>query len=222
MKKRIDVVGIGPGHPDWLLPVARRILAEADCVVGGRRQLAELEGMIREGRVLEGNYQETADWILKEAGHRRIAVAVSGDTGFYSLLSYLKKNLPGIAITVTPGVSSLQVLFARLGLTWDQARLLSAHGRELPWEALSQDTVTGILTDGVKTPGVIAAELIRRGQDTLWMAVGENLSYDTETITLAPVKSIRGLLFEPLNAVVLMPSGMGEQLHREREGDDEA
>lgn len=220
MKKRIDVVGIGPGHPDWLLPVARRILSEADCVIGGRRQLQDLAAVIREARLLEGNYTETAEWIRQESGRRRIAVAVSGDTGFHSLLGYLRRTLPDIGITATPGIGSLQYLFGRLTLSWEDATLLSAHGRELPLGAIGPDKVAGILTDGVMTPPVIADALIQSGRQTCWMAVGERLSYPEERITLAPVTAIGAQSYEPLNAVIVMPASLGEALEKEREQND--
>ncbi len=212
MKKEINVVGIGPGHPDWLLPIARKTLSDSDVVIGGRRQLSELAPFIKETRLLEGNYSETADWILEHAASRKISVAVSGDTGFYSLLSYLKKHLPGVSFNVFPGIGSLQYFFGRLGLGWEKAVLISAHGRELDLDVFTEDTLAGILTDAVMTPGAIASELILQEKNELWMAVGENLSYENEAITIGQVSEIQEMLFEPLNAVLILPAELAIQL----------
>lgn len=206
MDRQINVVGIGPGNPDWLTPIARRILSESDVVVGGRRQLSELSGIIKDSRLLEGNYAETAAWITENAGTLRISVAVSGDTGFHSLLGYLRKNVEGVRLNVVPGIGSLQYFFGRLGLGWEKAMLLSAHGRDLKLDFFDESTLAGILTDPVMTPGAIASELMLLGKDTLWMAVGENLSYPNESITIAPVIEIQNMLFEPLNAVIILPA----------------
>lgn len=218
MKKQINVVGIGPGHPDWLLPIARQVLEASDVVIGGRRQLAELQPYIKASRLLEGNYSETAGWILDHADTLRISVAVSGDTGFHSLLGYLKKNLPGVSLKVYPGVGSLQYFFGRLGLTWEQARLVSAHGRELAWDEIGPEDLVGILTDTVTTPAAIASELSFQGKGDIWMAVGENLSYANETITLERARDIQDQLFEPLNAVLILPEPLALQV---KEAQDE-
>ncbi len=212
MEKQINVVGIGPGNPDWLTPIARRILSESDVVVGGRRQLSELSGIINESRLLEGNYAETAAWITEHADTLRISVAVSGDTGFHSLLGYLRKHLEGVRLNVIPGIGSLQYFFGRLGLGWEKAVLLSAHGRELNLEPFDGKTLAGILTDTVMTPGAISSELMLLGKDALWMAVGENLSYENEAITIAPIEEIQTMLFEPLNAVIILPAELAAVL----------
>ncbi len=219
MKRQINVVGIGPGHPDWLLPIAHRILRESDVVIGGRRQLEELTPFVKDTRLLEGNYSETADWILEHAHSLNISVAVSGDTGFYSLLGYLKKHLPGISLNVIPGIGSLQYFFGRLGLCWEKAILLSAHGRELDLGRFQENTLAGILTDGIMTPGAIASELILLEKDELWMAVGENLSYSNETITIGCVTEIQDMLFEPLNAVLVLPAEQAISLKKDAEND---
>lgn len=219
MKKQINVVGIGPGHPDWLLPISRKILADSDIIIGGRRQLAELSSIAKDTRLLEGNYSETADWIIAHAASCKISVAVSGDTGFYSLLSYLQKHLPGIALKVYPGIGSLQYFFGRLGLGWEKAILLSAHGRELDLTPFTEHTLAGILTDGIMTPGAIASELILQEKADLWMAVGENLSYDTETITIGRVTEIQEMLFEPLNAILILPADQAIRLKEDIKND---
>lgn len=217
MKKQINVVGIGPGHPDWLLPISRKILADSDIVIGGRRQLAELAAIAKKTRLLEGNYSETAQWIAAHADSLKISVAVSGDTGFYSLLSYLKKHLPDVTLNVFPGIGSLQYFFGKLGLGWEKAVLLSAHGRELDLDQFTENTLAGILTDDVMTPGAIASELVLQEKSDLWMAVGENLSYDNEAITIGPVTDIQGMLFEPLNAVLILPKDQALRLREAAE-----
>lgn len=215
MKKQINVVGIGPGNPDWLTPIARRTLSESDVVIGGRRQVGELSDIIKEARILEGNYAETVAWINENADILNISVAVSGDTGFHSLLGYLRKHLEGVALNVIPGIGSLSYFFGRLGLGWEKALLLSAHGRELDMASFDENTLAGILTDTVMTPGAIASELMLMEKDTLWMAVGENLSYPNESITVAPVSEIQSMLFEPLNTVIILPAELAVMLRKD-------
>ena len=44
----IIVAGIGPGHPDYMLPAAARAIREAQVLVGGRRALAQFEQNIQQ------------------------------------------------------------------------------------------------------------------------------------------------------------------------------
>ena len=54
---------------------------------------------------------------------------MSGDPGYYSLLDALKRDFPSGLIEVIPGLSAMQLAFARLALPWHEASLLSFHGR---------------------------------------------------------------------------------------------
>ena len=57
-----------------------------------------------------------------------VAVLASGDPGFFGIVRALLAR--GIAPAVFPAVSSVALAFARLGLDWDDALVLSAHGRD--------------------------------------------------------------------------------------------
>lgn len=214
MKREISVVGIGPGSSEWLLPIAVKVLSSADVVIGGKRQLAEIKTIIHSEYLLEGNYGEMIRWIHDHVHHKKIAVAVSGDTGFHSLLGYLKRNLEDVAVQAYPGIGSLQYLFGRLALGWETAVMCSAHGRSLDLSVFNEETLAGILTDAEKTPKAIAMTLMEYGNHRLWMAVGENLSYSNERITVAPLAEIVNMSFGALNAVVVMPESLAKDVGR--------
>lgn len=61
----------------------------------------------------------------------KILILVSGDPGIFSLLPVIKKRYPDENITVLPGISSLQAICAKAGETWNNAAILSGHGRTL-------------------------------------------------------------------------------------------
>ena len=56
-------------------------------------------------------------------------VLASGDPGFFGIVRALRER--GLDCVVLPAVSSVALAFARAGLPWDDAVVVSAHGREL-------------------------------------------------------------------------------------------
>ncbi len=66
-----------------------------------------------------------------KTGTIRAVVLFSGDPGFYSGAEKLKaalSSLPNTDVQVLPGISSIQYLAAKLGLSWQNAAIISMHG----------------------------------------------------------------------------------------------
>ena len=114
-----------------------------------------------------------------------VVVMVSGDTGYYSLLPYLKKKFTANPIEVVPGISSMTFAFARLNEVWHDADLMSFHGRQPAPEKLVYEAgkKMGFLTDPEYNPAHIARILMDAGwpKETRAAAL-ERLSYDDEKI----------------------------------------
>ena len=133
---------------------------------------------------------------------------VSGDPGFYSLLAALTKEFSPDQILVIPGISSFQVAFARIGRFWQDAMLISMHGRQVDKNLLNYaaEKKLGILTDKEHKPSKIATILTENGwppEAKVWLCA--NLSYENETIVsllLKDVDKIDG--FEHCVMVVMM------------------
>ena len=101
------------------------------------------------------------------------------------MLDALRRTFPIDRIEVVPGISSLQLAFARLALPWHGARLLSFHGREpLPAElTYAPAAVLGMLTDGKNNSQTIAARLLQHGwHGADHMYICTRLSYEDERI----------------------------------------
>ncbi|MPY62763.1 precorrin-6y C5,15-methyltransferase (decarboxylating) subunit CbiE [Streptomyces spongiae] len=128
----ITVIGTGTGAP--LTPDATKALAGAAVVVGARRHL-EASGLPRTvERVVLGPLAPALDTIqehLDKDGERRIVVLASGDPGFFGIVRVLSQRFGARRLDVRPGVSSVAAAFARAGLPWDDAVVVSAHGRDL-------------------------------------------------------------------------------------------
>jgi len=135
MTHRIIVVGIGPGDSSYLLPKAQNYIENARILVGGRRALADYSNGRAKECSIGADIPSVLEFIRTSLSEDDVVVMVSGDPGYYSLLDALRRTFPIDRIEVVPGISSLQLAFARLALPWHGARLLSFHGREpLPAE----------------------------------------------------------------------------------------
>ncbi|WP_328975700.1 precorrin-6y C5,15-methyltransferase (decarboxylating) subunit CbiE [Streptomyces canus] len=122
----ITVVGTGTGAPP------QECLAGAELVVGGRRHLDAVRLPEAAERIVLGPLAPAldtmAEYLEKE---RRVVVLASGDPGFFGIVRVLAERFGPAALDVRPQVSSVAAAFARVGLPWDDAVVVSAHGRDL-------------------------------------------------------------------------------------------
>lgn len=180
---KVYVVGLGPGHKDYILPKVLKIIDSCDVLIGGKRHLESVDKDNKEIYILDGRLQNFIDFIKQNYNEKKIAVVVSGDTGFYSLLKYIKRNLNKKIIEAIPGISSMQYMFSKLCESWDDAFIGSLHGREENFiEKVKEYKKVGLLTDKQWTPSKIANELVKNDLSDRTIYVGENLSYDDEKI----------------------------------------
>lgn len=203
----VSVVGMGPGHPDYVLPKAWEAIRDAQVLVGGKRHLEGIKDEVDlEGKELiyvEDGLAQALECVKEQHRTLKIACLVSGDPGFYSLTGYLKRNAPEVKFQVVPGISSVTYLFSRLQGLWHQAEIISFHGKkELPMDKILSSGLSVLLTDGENTPDRIARALMDKG-DNRSMIVAENLSYPQERIKSYTLEEAARTRFENLNLVVL-------------------
>lgn len=183
MVTKLVVVGIGPGSPEYMIPAAQKEIATADAVVGGRRALDTLASEWQQKIPITGKLGDLQAELERLSEHLRVAVLVSGDPGYYSLLSWLKRTFPDVVIEVIPGLSSVQVAFARLAETWQDADWLSFHGRtpndsELAYEPGRK---VAFLTDRKQSGAFICRALMSAGwPKEAHVAMLERISYEDE------------------------------------------
>ncbi|MFF4625933.1 precorrin-6y C5,15-methyltransferase (decarboxylating) subunit CbiE [Streptomyces griseorubiginosus] len=122
----ITVVGTGVSAPP------ADVLAGAGLVVGGRRHLDAAAVPASAERVVLGPLAPALDVVERhlEKGSR-VVVLASGDPGFFGIVRVLAERFGADALDVRPGVSSVAAAFARVGVPWDDAVVVSAHGRDL-------------------------------------------------------------------------------------------
>ncbi|PZG14461.1 precorrin-6y C5,15-methyltransferase (decarboxylating) subunit CbiE [Micromonospora craterilacus] len=162
-------------------PVLAEALAGAGLVVGAARHLAVVP--VPDGCptvVLGPLAPALARLTAAVTAGTPVVVLASGDPGFFGIVRRLRAA--GLALRVLPAVSSVAAAFARAGLPWDGAAVVSAHGRD-PRPALNACRAlpaVAVLT----APGAGAAE-IGRGLAG-WsrrLVVAEHLGTDRERVT---------------------------------------
>ncbi|MER7727101.1 precorrin-6y C5,15-methyltransferase (decarboxylating) subunit CbiE [Streptomyces sp. NPDC096323] len=163
----IRVFGTGTGAP--LAPDAVRALAGASLVVGARRHLDGAALPAGAGRVVLGPLAPALDRIGKHLaeGGARVVVLASGDPGFFGIVRALAERFGPGALDVRPGAPSIAVAFARLGLPWDDAVVVSAHGRD-PRTAVNvcfAHPKVAVLTGPGAGPAELAAGLLYRSEE---------------------------------------------------------
>lgn len=201
---KVKIVGIGPGHKDYILPIAFKAVEEADILVGAKRHLDIFETYNKEMICYQDHLEEMVQRVEDLRHSKNVVVLVSGDPGFYSLLDYIQRRIHKDAIEIIPGISSFQYFFSKLNRSYKSHQLLSLHGRDIDFNNyLAHNKGIFLLTDQIHTPSVIAKQLIKLGYKDYQMAVGENLSYDDERIVEGKVLDFIDLEFKNLCVAVI-------------------
>lgn len=148
----VTVIGCD-GRPP--APDAAKALAEAGTVIGAPRHLDAAPIPETAQRKELRHLDEALDTLTRGPGP--VVVLASGDPGFFGIVRAVRAR--GIVPAVIPAVSSVALAFARLGLDWDDALVVSAHGRD-PAQALAAALAhpkAAILTAPGTAPGTAAS-----------------------------------------------------------------
>ncbi len=201
-KTAVKIVGIGPGAEDAMTARAREAVRTGDLLLGAK----SVVGSLGAGR--ETVFAYTPDKILEALeSHPEAALAVvlmRGDTGFYSGAKKLTDALSDVDVEIIPGVSSVSCFAAKLGVSWDDAALVSLHGRSVDLlRTVSENRRTFALTGGENTPGRLCETLAAGGLGAVRVTVGERLSYPDERITAGTANELQGREFDSLSVLYL-------------------
>jgi precorrin-6y C5,15-methyltransferase (decarboxylating) CbiE subunit len=204
--KPILIVGCGPGAPEYVTPAARDAARQADALLGAGRLLE----LFPECTCEKTPWQGSTEAMLAELGRlmaqgQRVAVLVSGDPGLFSLAQSVVRRFGASACEILPAISPVQVAFARVGLDWANARIISAHGR-MPATALDelkQSDKVAILA-GTADALAWAAEAASAQEETHAAVVCENLTLPGERIRHLRPQDIATCGASPLAIVLLI------------------
>lgn len=202
-RPRVTLAGIGPGSGEAMTGQVRRAIREADCLIGARRMLEAAAWAQKPGQEAVSP-RDIVRCIQERPDCRRFAVLLSGDTGFFSGAKRLLPALADCQVEVLPGLSSLQVLCARLGTSYEDVTCLSLHGREgdvVPDAGRFRRLF--VLVGGGTDASGLCGSLTRAGMGQVRVSVGERLGYPQERVTTGTAAELAGMDFDPLSAVLI-------------------
>ena len=217
----IHVVGLGVKENVKLDQETQDVLTKADCIMGSQRQL----DTVAEYLVPNANHQADGYCQLlpaikelkakfeafKQEGKTNIVVLASGDPLFFGIGGWLSRHFDAKQLRFTPAVSSVQAACHKLGISLQDATVVSVHGR--PVESVRRHLQTNktlvLLTDAKSTPQVLAKECMDAGLDQSKIHICEAIGYQQEKLShfiACELVENKELTFDSLNVVVIETS----------------
>lgn len=188
---------------------ALELLDGADLVVGGRRHVDALAAAGARKVAIEGDVDAALDEVTAEPG--AVCVLASGDPGFFGIARPLAARFGPDRLEIHPQPSSVAVAFARLGLPWDDASVVSAHGRPLGDAArvAAARPRVAVLVSPDSPPEALGKELLRLGASHRRVAVCSRLGAAGERVVRTNVAGLAAGTWDPLSVVVLTDDAVG-------------
>ena len=198
---KVYVIGIGMGNVETLTVGALRAIEGSGLLIGAKRLLEPFDYVECE-RVETIKPAEIAS-ALAAANCEQASVLMSGDVGFYSGATGLYGKLDGFDVEVIPGISSVVYFCAKLRTTWQDATLVSAHGREHDAVGpIQSNAKTFCITGGKTKVQDICRTLVDRGLGDVQVAAGERLSYADERIVRGTAHELAEMTFADLSVML--------------------
>lgn len=197
---KVYLIGVGMGNPATLTGQALEAIGDSPVLVGAPR-LLEPWGAEHDCVPLIAAADIAA--YVDKAPRGPVGVLLSGDTGFYSGAKGLWPLLGNHEVITIPGISSLSYFCARLQTTWQDARLVSAHGRSHNAVGeIQRSAKVFALTGGATKAEDICRALAERGLGQVRVSVGERLSYADERIVTGTAAELAGETFADLSVLL--------------------
>ncbi len=202
---KIPIIGVGPDGLAGLTDRSRELLKVAEVVFGSEAALRLLPELSAERVRIGSDLPDVVERLRVAAGKKRVAIAATGDPLFYGTARYLCDKLGPDLFEVVPHVSSMQLAFARVKETWEDAYLTDLSARKLDdvIDKIRSAETVGMFTSEEYPPGRVARELLSRGIDYFRAVVCENLGGKDERITPGKLADLQELAFDPLNILIL-------------------
>ena len=218
---KVNVIGIGPGNPDLLTGEARKAIAGCTILAGDKRMV----GQFGSGKKVYPTIKLVE--LTEVAAHANadkdvLGILVSGDVGFFSLAKTIAGKLPQCEVKRYCGISSLVYFASRLQMSWDDAKIVSMHGRQQNLvSAVLQYKKVFSLTGGDNSPQVLCRQLCEQGLGEVTVHVGSNLSYPEEEIVTGTAKEIARGSFPSLSVMMILNDNAGAPLRQYVHGLDD-
>ena len=205
MTSRIQIVGIGDDGIDGLTSYSKNLIEQAEIVIGARNLLKMVKTPAAE-TIEVGHDLDHLKKIIQQIDGRPTVMLASGDPLFYGITRFLTQSLGKERFDIVPHVSSMQLAFARVKESWDDAYLtnLAIQPLDRVVDNIRTAERVGLFTTDEIPPSVVAESLLDRRIDYFTAYVCENLGTPDEVVTQGNLESIRKQTFGSMNVMVLV------------------
>ena len=213
--KTLYLAGIGTGSAAQLTAAVKEAVQKADVVFGAPRILDTLD-FVTCPKVPLYMSRDILAYLEAHPGLTTAAAAFSGDSGFFSgaagLLKAAKEALPGTEITVLPGISALSYFASRLGRSWQNVRIISAHGRRAAViSQVRRSASSYVIVSGAEDVRRIGKALQAAEEAAVLsgvtVSVGYQLSYPEERVFTAGPEALASVTEEGLYVLLIDHAG---------------
>ncbi len=203
--EKVHIVGIGDDGVEGMTAQARRLVESADVLVGPESCAPLMPSGLRSRLVVAGNLEELVERI-EAGGQKRIVVLASGDPLFYGTARYVCSKLGKERFEVVPHVSSMQLAFARVKESWEDAFLANLSGQSIERviERVRSSDTAGLFTSDQWPAAAVARALLDEGVDSFQAYVCENLGSPDERVTQGSLAEIAKESFASPNVMILV------------------
>ena len=200
--RRVTLLGIGMGNPRTMTVEGKEACQRADLIIGAKRMV---QAAAHPGQAVFEEYrvEEICRYLQEHPEYDQVVVALSGDVGFYSGAKKLADRLQEFGqVEILSGISSVVYFMAKLGLSWDDAKIVSAHGQDCNLVSLikSHPKVFAIL-GRESSVRELARKLTDYGMGEVLLSVGERLSYEDEKIVTRKACQLTDYQGDPLSVI---------------------
>ncbi len=204
MEYELVIVGTGSGEPNQIIQEGLEAIREAEILIGSKRLLRSLAG------AEQATYEISADLQALKLNltvwqDRKVALLVSGDPGFFSILDWVRREFPTGRLRVIPGISSMQLAFARAARSWFDCKFLSLHGRTNQGlvEEVRRNSKICIITDSNNAPRDLLESLKRAGVGPKWVFIGSHLGTSREAVWEGSLDDLSKAPNDPYSVVIM-------------------
>ena len=182
--KPVNIIGMGLG-PEDLTARHLEIIHQADVLVAGQRLLDYFDDLVVEKKKIDRNLKEVIEFIVNQMKSQSIVVLASGDPLFFGIGPRIVNAVGADNVRIYPNVSSVAAAFARIKASWNDAAVVSLHGRmnEIKlFNSLKTKSVVAVFTDPKRNPAWLAKRLIEEGLISFKLCVLESLGTSSEQV----------------------------------------
>ena len=204
-REKVHIIGIGEDGLSGLTDAARKLVETADLLIGENHTLALVPEAGGE-RLPIGTSLDEAVTRLEASPATNAVVLAEGDPLFYGVARYLCDKLGKDRFAVLPHVSTMQLAFARVKESWEEAFLtnLARHSVEDVLEQIRGAEKVGLFTSEAVPPSRVVRTLLDHQIDYFTVYVCENLGSPDERVTQGELGEIAQQQFASLNVMILV------------------